>query len=188
MIIRILIVIGTSLMLIMVGFGLLMSKIKKEEMIGKSTIHPVLFILAKIAAFICIGLLLFYGLNIKTNGLYELSSIIRNVAFVIYLAGYIITIITSSTLKKDLKFGLPKSEMQGLKTKGIFSYSRHPFYMGFLLIMLSSVIFVPTVINILCFLTAWILHHFIMINEEKFLISKFGNTYNDYMQQVRRYF
>jgi protein-S-isoprenylcysteine O-methyltransferase Ste14 len=54
--------------------------------------------------------------------------------------------------------------------------------------MFSSVLFIPNLINIVCFALAWTLHHIIMIREEQFLASKYGDEYRNYMQRVRRYF
>jgi protein-S-isoprenylcysteine O-methyltransferase Ste14 len=186
--IKIIVLSLTSLLIVGIIFSFISSVIHKEEFIGKSTIPGPFFLLAKITAFTCVGMLIPYGLNVNLNVLFTLPAFIHYFALGLFLVGLAISSITSSTLKKDLKFGLPKEGMNALQTKGIYSWSRHPFYIGFLLVMLSSVILIPSVINIICFIIGWLLHHFIMIGEEKFLLSKYGAEYEEYMKKVNRYF
>jgi protein-S-isoprenylcysteine O-methyltransferase Ste14 len=186
--IKIIIISLTAFLLISMIFGFTMATINKEEFIGKSPIPKFWFLLAKICAFTTIILLIPYGLNATIPVVIALPLYVNYIAFAIFLAGFVITVITSSALKKDLIFGLPRKEQHTLQTKGMYSLSRHPFYMGFLMVMFSSVLFIPNLINIACFALAWILHHIIMIREEQFLASKYGDEYRNYMQRVRRYF
>jgi protein-S-isoprenylcysteine O-methyltransferase Ste14 len=74
-----------------------------------------------------------------------------------------------------------------LQTKGIYSISRHPFYLGFLFVLFSSCLFIPNLLNIAAFAGTWLIHHFIMIREEEDLVSRYGETYRQYMQEIKRY-
>ncbi|MFH1195982.1 MAG: isoprenylcysteine carboxylmethyltransferase family protein [bacterium] len=85
------------------------------------------------------------------------------------------------------------NEETGLNTKGIYSFSRNPMYIGgFLMIAglnitgfsfssASIIFFVVSVIWIAC-------THRIVLNEEKFLLHKYGDAYSAYKQKTLRYF
>ncbi len=109
------------------------------------------------------------------------------IALAFLIAGTVILILATFKLNKDLVFGLSSSESHKLQTTGIFSLSRHPFYLGFIFILFSSCLFNPHYLNILAFAGAWIIHHFIMIKEEQFLTSQYGEEYRQYAKRVKRY-
>lgn len=108
-------------------------------------------------------------------------------AIILLFIGTFIIIITTIQLNSDLIFGLSISKSHKLRTTGIYKISRHPFYLGFILILLSSCILYPHFLNIFSFISAWIIHHFIIINEEKHLSSLFGSDYEKYKSKVNRY-
>ncbi len=178
----------TSFLLISMIIGFLMATLHKEEFLGKSPIPGFWFLLAKLCAFTTIILLIPYGLNKDIPVLFRLPAIFNYIALAIFLTGFVLTLMTSATLKKDLIFGLPRKAEHQLKINGIYAISRHPFYMGFLMIMFSSVLLIPNIINLTCFILAWIFHHIIMIREEHFLTAKYGDEYLNYMRKTRRYF
>jgi protein-S-isoprenylcysteine O-methyltransferase Ste14 len=186
--IEIIVLTFTSLLIISMIISFVMAIIHNEEFIGKSPISLPFFILAKICAFTNLLLLIPYGLNVQFSGVFNPPDYLKYFALILFLAGMVLIALTISSLKKNLIFGLPRNKEHTLQTKGIFSFSRHPFYMGFLMIMLSSVILIPHIINIFCFIVAWIFHHMIMIREEQFLLAKYGPEYQTYLKRVRRYF
>lgn len=71
---------------------------------------------------------------------------------------------------------------------GLYQYSRNPIYLAFVVFTvglgLSLDIFwvagsvVPSV---------WVLHRLVILKEEEYLVSKFGQEYTDYCEQVRRW-
>ncbi len=113
--------------------------------------------------------------------------IIDIIALAILIIGTVILFLSTIKLNNDLVFGLSSSESHQLQTKGIYSISRHPFYLGFIFILFSSCLFNPHYLNILAFIGAWIIHHFIMIKEEQFLNSQYGEEYRQYAKRVNRY-
>jgi len=70
---------------------------------------------------------------------------------------------------------------------GIDTVSRNPLYLGFILIILSSWFCTPNPINVAAGAMAIILHHSIILREEKYLISDLGSEYTDYMKKTGRY-
>lgn len=177
----------TCLLFLLVLLTVAKGIFKKQQIIGRPPIPTIFFLFAKIFAFGNLVFLLMYGLKVQVTVLYNLSLYVQYIGLAFLIVGTIIVFLTSSVLKNDLIFGLPETGMHQLQTRGIYSFSRHPFYLGFLLILFSSVLFVPNIFNIIFFAGAWILHHFIMIKEEEFLVSKYGDEYRNYKEKVSRY-
>jgi protein-S-isoprenylcysteine O-methyltransferase Ste14 len=143
--------------------------------------------MAKIFPFLILGFLLLRGLKVQIPTVIDFPVFVDYIALTLLLSGLVLAELTSFKLKDDLVFGLSDSEKHKLQTTGVYSISRHPFYIGFLLILISSVLFVPNIINIILLVFSWILHHFIMIREEGFLTLKYGDEYKEYSKKVNRY-
>ena len=160
---------------------------KKQRIIGHPPIPVFYFILAKMLVIVNLIFLFLKGLNIHVYRLYTPGRSINIIALAFLIIGTVLLFLSTFKLDKDLVFGLSSSNTHKLQTNGIFSISRHPFYLGFIFILFSSCLFTPNYINILAFLGAWIIHHFIMIKEEQFLVSQYGDEYKQYAKRVKRY-
>jgi protein-S-isoprenylcysteine O-methyltransferase Ste14 len=185
--IEVFIITATCLLFLLVLIAVAKGIFKKQQIIGRPPIPTIFFILAKVFAFSSLVFLLLRGFKVQISLLFNPTSYVEYIGLAFLITGTILTFLTSSVLKEDLIFGLPKTKMHQLQTKGVYSFSRHPFYLGFLLILFSSALFVPNIFNIIFFITAWILHHLIMIKEEEFLVSKYGDEYRNYTKRVNRY-
>lgn len=161
--------------------------IKKQQIIGRPPIPVIFFLLAKTLVLVNLTFLLLKGLNIYVDRLFVPNEFIDIIALSFLIAGTVILFLSTIKLNKDLVFGLSSSETHRLQTNGIYSVSRHPFYLGFIFILFSSCLFNPHYLNILAFVGAWIIHHFIMIKEEQFLSSQYGEEYRQYKKRVNRY-
>ena len=75
-----------------------------------------------------------------------------------------------------------------LVTGGIFRFTRNPMYVGFtsLLIALAVTLAAPVTLLGPLFFVVYI-HRFQIVPEERFMIRKFGQPYDDYTKQVRRW-
>ena len=185
--IDIIILIISSLLFFMVLVMIIEAIVKKQQIVGRPSIPIVFFSMAKIFPFIILIFLLLRGLKVQIPTIIDFPEFVDYIALLFLFSGLTLAELTSFRLKKDLVFGLSDSKSHQLQTKGVFSISRHPFYMGFLLILISSVLFVPNIFNIILLVISWILHHLIMIKEEEFLTSKYGDEYKDYSKKVNRY-
>ncbi|MCX6284003.1 MAG: isoprenylcysteine carboxylmethyltransferase family protein [Bacteroidetes bacterium] len=172
-----------SLVLAIVGRAI----VTKQSIIGRPPVPSFYFILAKILVLVNLIFLLLRGLNISGDRMFIKVVYIDWFAVSLLIIGTVILFISTIQLNTDLIFGLSSSESHKLQTKGIFSISRHPFYLGFLLILFSSCLLTPHFINIISFIGAWFIHHFIMIKEEEYLTSQYGDEYRQYAQKVNRY-
>ena len=161
--------------------------VKKQQIIGRPPIPVVYFLLAKILVLVNLTFLLLKGLNINVYRIFIPNVFTDLTALTFLITGTVILFLSTFKLNKDLVFGLSSSASHQLQTTGIFSVSRHPFYLGFIFILFSSCLFNPHYINIPAFIGAWIIHHFIMIKEEQFLGSQYGEEYRQYSNRVKRY-
>jgi protein-S-isoprenylcysteine O-methyltransferase Ste14 len=161
--------------------------IKKQKLIGQPPIPVFYFVLAKMLVLVNLTFLLLKGLNIPVYRIFGTFGFIDLIALSFLIIGAVILFLSTISLNNDLIFGLSSSDNHKLQTKGIYSISRHPFYLGFIFILFSSCLFNPHFINIVAFLGAWFIHHIIMIEEEKFLTSQYGEEYSQYTKNVKRY-
>ena len=75
-----------------------------------------------------------------------------------------------------------------LITNDIYKYSRNPMYFGYLLILLSSSVYLCNVISIIIIpLFIFIINIIQIIPEEETLKDLFGPTYDEYLSKVRRW-
>ena len=182
------IVLCTTFLLFLLVFAIVIRSIfQKIPLIGRPPIPVFFFILAKILVLANLSFLLMKGLGIGFFRLFEPVTYLELIALVLLVSGTIILFITTFQLNKDLIFGLSESQKHKLQTGGVYSISRHPFYLGFIFILFSSCIFYPNPLNIIAFFGAWFIHHFIMIKEEEYLTLQYGDEYRQYLKNVNRY-
>lgn len=155
------------------------------ELIGKSPINPLLFYTGKISGYITWIVFIYtiirdgFGINIVLN-------FKEIVAFSLFILGLIFSIISISNIGSSIRLGLP-SENTVLKSNGIYRISRNPMYVGFGLFTISSMVYSMNYIIIALGLFSLIVYHLIIKSEEKFLLNRFGNDYEIYRENVRRY-
>ena len=76
----------------------------------------------------------------------------------------------------------------GLETGGIFSLCRNPLYIGNILIITGLGVLANSVIYLLFFVPLFIFfYQAIVMAEEDYLLGKFGEQYNNYRRNVRRW-
>jgi len=175
------------LLILLITVVIVRSIIKKKQIIGRPPIPVFFFVLAKSLVLVNLVFLMLKGLNINVHGIFAPNELSDIIALVFLLIGTVLLFLSTIKLNNDLVFGLSSSGDHHLQTRGVFSISRHPFYMGFIFILFSSCLFNPHYVNILAFIGAWIIHHFIMIKEEQFLSSQYGDEYRHYAKRVKRY-
>jgi protein-S-isoprenylcysteine O-methyltransferase Ste14 len=175
------------LLILLITVIIIRSIIKKQQIIGRPPIPLLFFILAKILVFVNLTFLFLKGLNIQVYRIFPPVEFLDFIALAFLIIGTVLLFLSTIRLNNDLIFGLSSSEDHKLQTKGVFSISRHPFYLGFIFILFSSCLFIPHYLNFLAFFGAWVIHHFIMIKEEQFLSSQYGEEYIQYAKRVKRY-
>jgi protein-S-isoprenylcysteine O-methyltransferase Ste14 len=83
--------------------------------------------------------------------------------------------------------GLPTGKHE-LRTSGIYKISRNPMYSSFFFMNTATFLFLPSILLLIVMVYGMIVHHFIILGEEKYLEKEFGNDYKKYKSSVPRYF
>lgn len=82
--------------------------------------------------------------------------------------------------------GLP-TESHQLRTRGIYRISRNPMYFSFPFLNIAAFLYLPSLLLLIIMLYGMIVHHFIVLAEEKYLEREFGHEYLEYKGRVPRY-
>jgi protein-S-isoprenylcysteine O-methyltransferase Ste14 len=155
------------------------------EVIGRTTIHPAVFYSGKLSGYltwILLGLD-YLGLHVltgvQTNALGYASYVLLGLA-----AAFIVFSLVN--LGKSTRLGLPTVQTE-LKTHGIYRISRNPMYVGFDLLTLSAVLKLGHWLLLVLGAYSIVVYHLIILGEEAYLASAFGEAYAQYKSRVRRY-
>ncbi len=159
---------------------------KRINILANPPIRLPIFLFAKILAFVSC---LFIPLGVLWPGLkwYSMPDSLSWLAPALFLAGSLLAITAMKKLGEDLIFGLPEGGINHLQTDGIYKISRNPLYLGFFMILVASWVSVPNPVNIGAGGIAIVIHHMIILKEERFLIARNGGEYLAYMKKTGRY-
>ncbi|MDR3331700.1 MAG: isoprenylcysteine carboxylmethyltransferase family protein [Synergistaceae bacterium] len=103
------------------------------------------------------------------------------------LAGNIIFIAATISFGTAWRVGIDERGSNHLVTTGAFALSRNPVFVFMNLYFCGIFLIYPTWFFLVFFLIAAACIHLQILNEEKFLHARFGQTYEKYQHQVRRY-
>ena len=102
--------------------------------------------------------------------------------------GIVMNLIADRAFKKVGTTVKPYEESTTLITEGVFRVSRHPMYVGFVLILLGIAILGGSLTPYIVILIFAILMDVVFIRvEEKMLEETFGETWMEYKKKVRRW-
>jgi protein-S-isoprenylcysteine O-methyltransferase Ste14 len=163
------------LMSIRIGFVIF----KRRMIIGISPINPYLFIVAKILALLIICSPLINQFN---------QHMLLAPGKIIYIFGLILLTISLYNLNhQSLTMGLPSNSFH-LQTNGFYRFTRNPIYFSLYIVFLGSIFITHSFLVILFVVISIVIHHQIILKEEKFLSETFGDVWSDYQSKVARYF
>ncbi|MBX7170948.1 MAG: isoprenylcysteine carboxylmethyltransferase family protein [Pyrinomonadaceae bacterium] len=124
----------------------------------------------------------FYPIQLIPGGL---AVLLGNLFFLIGIAVIAIAYVLMRRAKTNIEPWKPTTK---ILDSGIYGYSRNPVYLGMILIYLAFTCF----FNFVWFLpflpvVLLIIQFGVILREEKYLESKFGEEYLDYKKRVRRW-
>jgi protein-S-isoprenylcysteine O-methyltransferase Ste14 len=104
------------------------------------------------------------------------------------LAGVALNLLADSALKVAQTTVKPFQESNALVTSGVYAISRHPMYVGYVLILLGMAMMMRSLAPffVVPVFAAFMDIAFIRV-EEQMLENKFGQAYAQYKRQVRRW-
>ena len=155
------------------------------EIVGRTTIHPLVFYSGKLSGYLTWVLLGldYFGVR-AAQGLHAvvldyLSYILLVVAAVFIVSGLV-------SLGKSTRLGLPTGQTE-LKTGGVYRVSRNPMYVGFDALTLAAILGTGNPVVLVLGVYSIVVYHFIIAGEERYLSSVFGTAYAQYRASVRKY-
>ena len=164
----------------------IIQKLKKVETVGCIGINKELFFLGKVSLFASF-ILIHAQLQMGKLSLFSKNNIFFWICIV--LVGIGVMFFTLAILKLgtfSLRVGLAQANT-ALRTTGIYRLSRNPMLFGLDMMALGSAVYVQNPINWMLVIIALTVHHKIILAEEVFMESRFGEQWIEYRNQVRRY-
>jgi protein-S-isoprenylcysteine O-methyltransferase Ste14 len=152
--------------------------------IGRSPIHPILFVAAKAGFAICYGFLALYPFGVRFSTV-PLPGV-KPLAHVLLVVSLAFLALSFKDLGTSARVGLPKDPTR-LKTTGLYRFTRNPMYLALFAGCLASCLYVPHPLNIASAAVTIVLHDRIVRSEERFLEGRFGDAWRAYRARVRRY-
>ncbi|MCU0849419.1 MAG: hypothetical protein MUD12_16170 [Spirochaetes bacterium] len=131
-------------------------------------------------------MLLMLHINIRDISVVDNASPVRYAAIALLSAGVLLNILSSINLGFSFRMGLP-AEDTVLKTGGLYGFSRNPMLLSLFLVSMASGLYTMSPpVWVLTAVTIFI-HHRIIVSEEEFLSGRFGEVWDAYSKNVRRY-
>jgi len=96
--------------------------------------------------------------------------------FAVSLVMYVVTILNVATTPVDEPV-----------TKGVYRILRHPIYFGGFLMYIGVGIACASWVVLLCAVLWLVLFHIVVPTEERFLVEKYGDAYQEYMNSTPRW-
>lgn len=172
--------------------GFFLAKSGKQAM-GRPTIHPGLFFSGKFLLFAVWGL--FCVVSIFPEYRNSIPFLLQDytpevqklLAIVFLIPANLIIVPAYISMGLITHIGLPTGKHE-LRITGIYKFSRNPMYASFIFLNTATFLFLPSILLLIIMLYGMIVHHFIILGEEKFLEGEFGDEYRKYKNRVPRYF
>jgi protein-S-isoprenylcysteine O-methyltransferase Ste14 len=103
-------------------------------------------------------------------------------------AGIILNLITDATLKREQTTVKPFEESSTLITTGTFQLSRHPMYLGMVLMLIGIAVLMGSLTPLIVIAMFGITIDLVFVRrEEEMLEEKFGSSWHAYKNRVRKW-
>jgi protein-S-isoprenylcysteine O-methyltransferase Ste14 len=108
-------------------------------------------------------------------------------AAVLLIPANLLIISAYLTMGLMTNIGLPTGKHE-LRSNGIYNISRNPMYASFIFLNSATFLYLPSLLLFVIMIYGMVVHHFIILGEERFLEKEFGDNYRKYKARVPRYF
>ncbi len=150
------------------------------EITGFVRVEPPLYLFASLATIIVLHLFL--------PGAKIISAPWNLIGVLLLAVGIVLNLIADKSFKERETSVKPLEESARLVTTGVFRLSRHPMYLGFVLILLGAAVLSGSMTPFLVVLVFLVFMDTVFIRfEEKKLAQTFGDAWLDYTHLVRRW-
>jgi len=172
--------------------GAFLAKGGKHAM-GKPTIYPLFFYTGKFllfgiwALFAVVAVFPQYRNSVPFLIQEFTPEVQKLMAIVLLIPANLIIVPAYLSMGMVTHIGLPTGKHE-LRTSGIYHFSRNPMYASFIFLNTATFLFLPSILLLVVMIYGMVVHHFIILGEEKFLEQEFGEEYRQYKTKVSRYF
>jgi protein-S-isoprenylcysteine O-methyltransferase Ste14 len=128
-----------------------------------------------------------FGSSLLPAPLFWNSPLMQVVGLILCVAGLIVFVLALISFGDAWRIGVDEVHSDRLVTRGIFAVSRNPIFVFMNLYFAGTFLMFPNWFFLLFFILMALGIHRQILNEEKYLLSKFGVEYEKYMNKVRRY-
>lgn len=118
----------------------------------------------------------------------KLPASLRWLGIVLALFGVLFFIFAITTMRDSWRAGIDESQKTAMVTRGIYSISRNPAFVGFDLLYIGSALAMPGVLIFVLALAGVLFMHLQILEEEVYLPRIFGDEYAEYQKRTPRYF
>lgn len=114
--------------------------------------------------------------------------IARVLGLMVFVSAGILAHLAHNAMKRVGTNVLPTRPTLAIATDGPYRFTRNPLYVAAVGVYVGVALWVNGVAPLLLlFPMVWLLHRCIILPEERYLETKFGNVYNSYRASVRRW-
>lgn len=163
-----------------------------KSSMGKPTINPMFFYSGKFLLFFVWAFFAFVCIFPEYQNITpllivaQITELQKIIAIVLLIPANLIIVPAYLNMGLITNIGLPVGKHE-LKTKGIYGYSRNPMYSSFFFLNSAVFFVIPDVLLAIIMIYGMVVHHFIILGEEAFLESSFGEQFIEYKKKVPRY-
>lgn len=111
----------------------------------------------------------------------------RFTGFVTGLSGDAVFLSAVLCMKDSWRAGIPGKDKTKIVTEGVYKFSRNPAFLGFDLMYIGVFLMYANVLTGFFTVFAVLMLHLQILQEEKYMLSEFGEEYADYKKYVCRY-
>ncbi len=101
--------------------------------------------------------------------------------------GLILSTVASLNLGRSWRVGVNTSEKTELVTRGIYKFSRNPYFLFYDMVLMGLSLSSQSMLVIVFSVITIIMFHVLIIKEEKYLENMHDVDYRNYKKQTRRY-
>lgn len=111
----------------------------------------------------------------------------QKIGWVLLLVSIVLVWVSQSQMANSWRIGIDENNKTILVTKGVFSLSRNPIFLGIMITNIGLFLIIPNAFTLLIISLSTLSINTQIRLEEEFLEREFGNEYMEYVKKVRRW-
>lgn len=117
-----------------------------------------------------------------------LPNFVKIVGHALVFIGFVIGILALVTIRNSWRVGIKYDQKTQLVNTGIYRLSRNPYFLSCDILIFGYVLIFPSLILLLLLIALALLFHYLILEEERYLLLVHGVKYEQYKAKVNRYF